>query len=211
MKWRPSSSVTLPASGFIEPCIPTPAKRTPAGRDWVFELKLDGYRMMVRKDGLDVRVYSRRGADFTKRFPRLVEAARGLRATSALLDGEGIVYDQHGMPDFNLIHSKEYDREVSLVAFDLLEKDGEDLRPLRLDERKRRLQYLVAKVREGIEFGDHIQGDGADIFKAACDLGHEGIVAKRKDLPYESGRSKRWLKIKNPDSPAMQRVQDEAF
>lgn len=95
---------------------------------------------MVRKDGLDVRVYSRRGADFTKRFPRLIDAARRLRATSALLDGEGIVYDRRGMPDFDLIHSKEYDREVSLVAFDLLEKDGEDLRPLRLDERKRRLQ-----------------------------------------------------------------------
>jgi len=84
----------------------------------VFELKLDGYRLMVRKDGGDVRVYSRRGADFTKRFPRLVAAARRLQAKSALLDGEGYVYDQHGMPDFNLIHSKEYDREVSLVAFD---------------------------------------------------------------------------------------------
>jgi bifunctional non-homologous end joining protein LigD len=93
-----------------------------------------------------VRVYSRRGADFTKRFPRLLEAVRRLRATSALLDGEGIVYDQHGMPDFNLIHSKEYDRHVSLVAFNLLAKDGEDLWPLRLDERKRRLAYLVAKV-----------------------------------------------------------------
>jgi bifunctional non-homologous end joining protein LigD len=132
MKWRPSSSVTLPAFGFIEPCIPTTTKRAPAGPDWLFELKMDGYRLMVRKSGLDVRIYTRRGADFTKRFPRLVDAVRRLRATSALLDGEGIVYDQHGMPDFNLIHSKEYDREVSLVAFDLLEKDGEDLRSRRL-------------------------------------------------------------------------------
>jgi bifunctional non-homologous end joining protein LigD len=97
------------------------------------------------------------------------------------------------------------------VAFDRLDKDSEDLRPLRLDERKRRLAYLVSKVRGGIEFGAHIEGNGADIFRAACTLGHEGIVAKRKDLPYESGRSKGWLKIKNPDRAAMQRVRDEAF
>lgn len=69
----------------------------------------------------------------------------------------------------------------------------------------------MAKVRDGIEFGDHIAGDGAGIFKAACDLGHEGIVAKRKDLPYESGRSKRWLKIKNPGSPAAGRIDGETF
>jgi ATP-dependent DNA ligase len=107
---------------------------------------MDGYRLMVRKAGADVRVYSRNGADFTKRFPRLVKAAQRLRATSAMLDGEGIVYDQHGMPDFNLIHSKEYDREVSLVAFDLLELNGEDLRPAPLTERKRRLEPLALSV-----------------------------------------------------------------
>jgi ATP-dependent DNA ligase len=78
MKWRAvSNSITLPAPGFIEPCIPTAAKRIPSGPDWVFELKLDGYRLHVRKAGSDVRVYSRRGADFTKRFPRLVKAASG--------------------------------------------------------------------------------------------------------------------------------------
>jgi hypothetical protein len=115
------------------------------------------------------------------------------------------------MPDFNLIHSKEYDREVSLVAFDMLEKDGEDLRPLPLLERKRRLQHLTKTIGEGIEFAEHLDGDGADIYKAACRLGHEGIVAKRKDLPYESGRSKRWVKIKNPASPAMKRVLDEGL
>jgi bifunctional non-homologous end joining protein LigD len=97
------------------------------------------------------------------------------------------------------------------VAFDILEKDGEDLRPLRLEERKRRLQYLVSKVRDGIEFVDHIEGDGADIFKAACKLGHEGIVAKRKDLPYESGRSRRWLKLKNPDSAAAKRIEEDTY
>jgi ATP-dependent DNA ligase len=128
MKWRAvSSTITLPAPGFVEPCIPSPAKKPPRGSDWLFELKHDGYRLLVRKAGVDIRIYSRRGADFTGRYPLLVAAARRLRATSVLLDGEGIVYDQNGMPDFNLIHKKEYDREVSLVAFDLLELNGEDV------------------------------------------------------------------------------------
>ena len=158
-----------------------------------------------------VRIYSRRGADFTLRFPRIVEAVRRLKVKSVLFDGEGIVYDHHGMPSFDLIHSKQYDREVSLVAFDLLELDGEDVARRPLIERKSQLHKLVAKVRDGIEFNEHIEGDGAVIFQHACHLGHEGIVAKRKDLPYESGRSKRWLKIKNPDAPAARRIEEETF
>jgi bifunctional non-homologous end joining protein LigD len=94
MKWRPSLSV--PSFGLIESCIPTVAKKPPAGPDWVYELKHDGYRLLARKDGLDVRIYSRRGADFTCQFPRLVQAKKRLRAKSAMLDGEGVVYDQHG-------------------------------------------------------------------------------------------------------------------
>jgi len=210
MKWRPNSSVPLPSAGFIEPCIPSPVKRAPTSADWIYELKLDGYRLLARKDGREVRIYSRRGADFTGRFPRLVEGMRRLRATSALLDGEGVVYDHKGMPNFDYIHSKQYDREVSLVAFDLLELNHEDVRPL-LIQRKTWLEKLVSKVSDVIEFSEHLEGDGADIFRAACKLGHEGIVAKRKELPYESGRSKRWLKMTNPDSPAARRIEDGTF
>jgi len=213
MKWRAlSSSVTLPASGFIEPCIPSPAKKAPTSAGWVFELKHDGYRMMVRKADDQVRIYSRRGADFTARFPRIVEAIRRLKVRSALIDGEGVVFNDKGMPSFNMIHSKQHDHAVSLVAFDLIELNGEDVRAAGLLDRKGRLARLVAKVRDdGIEYNDHLTGAGDDIFRAACKLGHEGIVAKRIDLPYESGRSKRWLKIKNLDSPAMQRVREETF
>jgi bifunctional non-homologous end joining protein LigD len=133
---------------------------------------------------------------------------RRLSATSAMLDGEGIVYDYNGMPNFEYIHSKQYDREVALVAFDLLELNGEDVRPQPLIQRKTWLEKLVSKEGDGIEFSEHLEGDGADIFRAACRLGHEGVIAKRKDLPYESGRSKCWLKIKNPDSPAATRIED---
>lgn len=210
MRWRSSTSVR-PASGFIEPCIPTVAKLAPVGPDWVYEIKHDGYRLMVHKHDDRVRVYTRRGADWTARFPRIIQAARKIKATSFLLDGEGIVYDTKGMPNFALLHSREYDNEVSLCAFDLLELAGKEVRKQPLDERKSLLADLLMKVKDGIEFNGHLEGDGPTIFEHACKLGHEGIVAKRKDLPYESGRSRRWLKIKNPDSPAMKRVEDGSF
>jgi bifunctional non-homologous end joining protein LigD len=150
-------------------------------------------------------------ADFTPRFPRIVEAVSRLKVRSALIDGEGVVYNDKGMPSFNMIHSKQHDHAVSLVAFDLLQLDGEDVRRTDLLARKLKLKLLVAKAKDGLEYNDHLTGAGSEIFAHACRLGHEGIVAKRIDLPYESGRSKRWLKIKNPDSPAMQRVRDERF
>jgi bifunctional non-homologous end joining protein LigD len=210
MRWRAGSHVR-PAPGFIPPCLPTIAKQPPTGPDWVYELKHDGYRLLVRRQDADVRVYSRNGANFTARFPRIVEAVRRLRVKSVLLDGEGIVYNGKGMPDFRLLHDKQNDFAATMIAFDLLEVDGEDLRPASLAHRKLRLARLLIKARDGIEYNDHIEGDGRDIYASACELGHEGIIAKRRDLPYESGRSKRWLKVKNPDSPAMQRVRDETF
>ena len=210
MKWRPESSITLPAPGFIEPCIPSPAKKVPRGADWIFELKHDGYRLMVRKAGVDVRIYSRRGADFTGRYPLLVAAMRRLRATSALLDGEGVVYDQNGMPSFDLIHSKEYNREVSLVAFDLLEKDGEDLRPQPLLERKRRLAHLLKPIKGGIELNEYLEGDGADIFRAACHLVTKASSPNGGIHPTRAG-DRCDVKIKNPDSAAAKRLEDGSF
>lgn len=207
---RPSRKPVV-APGFIVPCIPHPAKIVPAGADWIYEIKHDGYRLMVRRDGSTVRVYTRNGADYTARFPRIVEAARKLKVRSVLLDGEGIVYNGKGMPDFQLLHGKQNDAAVSLIAFDLLELDGVDFRKAPLVDRKKRLARLLAKLKGGIEYNDHLEGDGAEIFAAACRLGHEGIVAKRRDKPYESGRSHRWIKVKNPDSPAMQRLRDETF
>lgn len=181
------------------------------GPDWVYEIKHDGYRLMVRKHDDRVRIYTRRGADWTERFPRIVQAARAIKATAFLLDGEGIVYDGKGMPTFDLLHSRNHDREASLIAFDLLELSGTEVRKHPLSERKMLLAGLLHKLKDGIEFNDHLTEGGELVFKHACKLGHECIVAKRVDLPYESGRSRRWLKIKNPDSPAMKRVTDETF
>lgn len=209
MPWKMSNNVS-PAGGLIEPCLPTQAKRVPEGNDWIFELKHDGYRLMVRKADDRVRVYTRRGADWTRRFPRIVSAVQKLRATSFLIDGEGIVYNKNGMPSFDLLHSREYDKEVSLVAFDLLEIDGAAVRREPLLKRKSMLEKLLARVKDGIEFNGHLEGDGQTIFQHVCRLAHEGIVAKRIDLAYES-RSRRWIKVKNPTSPAFKRAEDATF
>ncbi|MGY3532600.1 ATP-dependent DNA ligase [Bradyrhizobium sp. USDA 4452] len=160
MRWSSTSKVT-PAAGWIEPCLPTVAKRAPTGDDWIFEIKHDGYRLMVRKHEERVRVFTRRGADWTKRFPRVVAAVRRLSVGSLMIDGEAIVYNKDGMPNFELLHSREYDKEVSLVAFDLLELDGAEVRRKALIDRKAQLRKLLSKVKDGIEYNDHIEGDGA--------------------------------------------------
>lgn len=211
MRSRSSGGTVSPVIGFIEPCIPTVAKAAPSGDEWIHEIKFDGYRLVVRKDEDRVRVFTRRGADWTKRFPRIVAAVRELKVDSALIDGEGIVYDAKGMPSFDLIHSHEHDNEASLLAFDLLELNGTPVSKQPLVERKELLADVLAKGKAGIEFNEHIEGHGHLIFEHVCKLGHEGIVAKRRDLPYESGRSRRWLKIKNPNSAAMRRVKDGTF
>ena len=140
-------------------------------------------------------------ADFTPRFPRIVEAVRRLKVRSVLIDGEGVVYNDKGMPSFNMIHSKQHDHAVSLVAFDLLELDGEDVRAASLLDRKARLARLVAKAKDGIEYNDHLTGAGAEIFAHACRLGHEGIVAKRIDLALRKRPIKALAEDQEPGQP----------
>lgn len=210
MRWRTSSKV-LAAPGFIEPCLPTVAPRPPQGDDWVYEIKHDGYRLMVRRSGEHVRIYTRRGADWTKRFPRVVDAVQRLKVSSILLDGEGVVCDEQGLAVFDKLHSRANDDSVNLCAFDILELNGEDIRPLKLLDRKARLRKVLARTKDGIYYTDHIADDGKMVFEHACKFGCEGIVAKRIDGPYRSGRTTSWLKIKNPLSPAMKRVEDGTF
>ena len=192
--------------GFVEPCLPSKAEQPPSGPLWVHEIKHDGYRLMVRRDGSRiVRCFTRNGNDWTDRFPAIVETATQLRATSFLIDGEAVIIGDDGTPDFRALRSQHRDHEAVLVAFDLLERDGEDLRDLPLIERKRRLGRLIGKMknRRAIQYGEHLKGNGASVLDYACRLGLEGIVSKRVDAPYRSGPSKTWLKSKNP---AMERA-----
>jgi bifunctional non-homologous end joining protein LigD len=208
---RWSISRVIAAPGFIEPCLPTVATRPPNGPLWLHEIKHDGYRLMVKKHGDAVRIYTRRGADWTDRFPAIVGVARKIKAFSFHIDGEGVVCSDAGLAMFDRLHSKSYDAAVFLFAFDLIEVDGTDLRKLALVERKLRLRALLARRKSGIVYNDHIDGDGATIYAHACKLGFEGIVSKRRDFGYSSGRSKGWLKVKNPKAPAALRIEEGTF
>ncbi len=116
----------------------------PAGPQWLHEIKHDGYRLLVRKAAGKVRIYTRRGTDWTKRFPAIVEAASKIKVASFYLDGEGVVCNADGVALFDELHSKANDHAVFLYAFDLLEIDGEDLRPVPLEQRKARLRNVLA-------------------------------------------------------------------
>ena len=199
-------------SGFIEPCQPSKVARPPSGSLWVHEIKHDGYRLMVRRDGSRVRCFTRNGNDWADRFPSIVEAAARLKAQSFLIDGEVVIARDDGMPDFHALRSKRRGPEAVLYAFDLLEHDGADLRDLPLIERKQRLARLLGRAkRQAICFNEHLTGDGPTVFKHVCRMGLEGIVSKRTDAPYRSGPSRTWLKSKNPASEAVRREREEEW
>jgi bifunctional non-homologous end joining protein LigD len=197
--------IVVRADGFVDPCIPTLAAKPPAGPGWVHEIKHDGYRLILRRDGEMVRLFTRRGYDWTEHYPAIASAAAKLRAKSFTLDGEAVVAGADGVAIFDALHRRGRVIDAILQAFDLLELDGEDLRPLPLRQRKPRLARLLARARAGIALNEHTDEDGAVVFRNACKLGLEGIVSKRLTAPYRSGPSRDWIKVKNPDSPAMVR------
>jgi bifunctional non-homologous end joining protein LigD len=201
-------SVVPSTSGFIAPCIPTRAVKPPAGTGWVHEIKHDGYRLQVRRVGDQVRLFTRRGYDWSGRYPAIAVTAMLLRARSFTLDGEAVVCGPDGVAIFDALHRRGTVTEAMLYAFDVLELDGEDLRSLPLGDRKRRLVRLLGGRRLGIVLSDHTDEDGATIFRQACKMGLEGIVSKRLTAPYRSGPSRDWVKVKNPDSPAMIRARE---
>jgi bifunctional non-homologous end joining protein LigD len=194
--FRPSPSKKRP--GLIEPCIPTQASRPPAGPQWVHEIKHDGYRLIARKQAGRVRLFTRRGYDWTDRYPLIAKAVAALKANPITVDGEAVYCDENGLSVFDDLHSRKRDDRVILYAFDLLEIDGEDSRPKPLLARKARLEKLLAKAPAGIQYNEHVEGDGRLVFDHACKLDLQGIVSKLRDHPYRSSRSKTWLKVKNP-------------
>src|SRR5215470_8925593 len=193
----------------IQPCLPKPAKEPPAGPDWIHEIKHDGFRILARRDGDNVRLYTRNGYNFADRFPRIVEAVKSLPVQSCFIDGEAIVVDTNGLATFDLLRSWQHNHAAILCAFDLIELDGKNLRWVPIEERKHALANVLYRERDGIAFNQHYDGDGPAIFKHACALGCEGIVSKRLGSTYRSGRVNDWLKIKNPKAPAVKREAEE--
>src|SRR6187401_1396357 len=186
---------------LYQPCLPTRSMKAPTGPLWIHEIKHDGFRIVARQ--------TKQSYDYAERYPLIVEAISSLKVLSIVIDGEAMCFTG-AMHDFDKLWNRTHDHEAKLCAFDLLELDGEDCRPKPLAERKKKLFKLLRRVWRGIEYVEHLEGDGAVIFEHACKLGLEGIVCKRIDLPYRPGPSKSWIKVKNKTHPAMLRVK-EAF
>ncbi len=184
----------------IEPQLATAAQRPPSRGDWLYEIKFDGYRMLTRIEDTDIRFITRNGHDWTDRLSRLTKAVVAIPAQNAWLDGEAVVLDEAGRPDFNLLQNA-FDRrstaDVVMFYFDLLWLDGDDLRSQPLRARRDLLRELLAKIDEpAIRFSDDFAQDPQSLLASACEMRLEGIIGKRADAPYRSGRSTDWIKLK---------------
>ena len=166
----------------------TPNPSHPAGDAWLHEVKFDGYRCQLHKAGDDVVIFSKNGREFTNRFPGVRDAVLTLPCKSAVIDGEVVACKKDGTPDFRALHSGNYTQEILCVwAFDLMELNGEDLRPFPLVARKRKLEVILRRH-------DHSYVRHSEPFKnGRREL--EGIVSKRKHAPYKSGKCD-WVKVK---------------
>src|ERR1051325_2460941 len=182
----------------FHPQLATLVKKTPRGDEWLHEIKFDGYRIGCRIGDGRTQLLSRNGKDWTNHFPEVARAAERLPVERALVDGEVAVLLEDGRTSFQALQNASEGRKGSLVylVFDLLHLDGRDLSIEPLEERKRVLAKLVARQREPerIRYSDHFTGRGDDVLREACRTGLEGIVSKRRDLPYRAGRSDAWLK-----------------
>jgi bifunctional non-homologous end joining protein LigD len=196
----------MPKSAF-DPCIPTRGTKVPNRPEWLHEIKHDGYRLIVQRAGKRVRLFTRNGYDWSQRFPLIVEAALRNRQGSFVIDGEAVLLGVDGRSDFDGLHSRRHDEEVQFYAFDMLVSDGQDIRSLPLSMRKASLSRLLTRRVDGIFLSNFEQGEiGPDLFRKACEFGLEGLVSKHRDRAYRGGTAPHWIKVKNPNHPAMTRV-----
>jgi DNA ligase D-like protein (predicted ligase) len=183
---------------FVEFQLPTLVETPPEGPGWIHEIKYDGYRTeLLIQDGT-ARAMTRRAFDWSAKYPGIVEAAARLPVDSAIIDGEVIVMDEKGRTDFATLRSaiRWQPQRLVFVAFDLLHLDGQDLRIRPLLRRRELLQELIGEEGGAIQFSHHVAGLGSDFYQAVEKLGLEGMVSKRADAPYRSGRGTSWLKAK---------------
>jgi bifunctional non-homologous end joining protein LigD len=188
----------------IEPCLALLSRKPPEGPEWGYEVKWDGYRIAVHRErGNNVRVLTRGGHDWTDRFPGIAKAVLELGAGTMIIDGEAVILDDRGRSDFAMLQSslggrggRRVSSDTVLYAFDLLYLDGHDLSMLSLKERRMLLDPLLENAQGAIRLSEMFDTDGATLFARACEFELEGIVAKRLDAPYRSGRGGEWRKIK---------------
>ncbi len=195
---KPGKASAMP--DFVPPQLCRAVDRPPGGAAWCHEVKFDGYRVQMRIEGGEVALNTRKGLDWAEKFPAIAKEARSL--PDALIDGEVVAMDQKGLPDFSALQAAIADGKTdNLVyfAFDLLFAGTEDLRTLPLHERKARLKRLL-ETRKGksklIRYVEHFEEDGEAVLQSARQLSLEGIVSKKLDARYRSGRSESWTKAK---------------
>lgn len=200
----PGSTESLPA--FISPQLAMQASRPPAGDAWFHELKLDGYRIQAHIDRSSqgssrVKLFTRTGLDWTHRMPAIARDLQAMEVETAIFDGEVVVLTPSGEASFALLQAAFDEKRplpLTYFVFDLLHLNGHNLRALALEERKRVLTELLATStgESSVRLSQHIEADGAELFREACRLGAEGIICKRRSSPYSPGRSGSWIKVK---------------
>lgn len=214
MQKRREIASSDPMPTRIEPCLALLVPRPPKGEGWAYEVKWDGYRLVINVDQVRSKVLTRNGHDWTSRFQHLADAAAKLGHNTMILDGEGVVLDAKGRSDFSMLQKalggrggRRFAHEAVFFAFDILYLDGRDLRSMPLSERRELLKQVISDDQTGtIRLSEEVDAAGVEFFKIACEHGLEGIVAKRLDAPYRSGRHGEWQKIKCVQSESFQIV-----
>jgi bifunctional non-homologous end joining protein LigD len=194
---RSQATASLSLPDFIEPQLATSADKPPTGAGWVHEIKFDGYRMQLRTERGTVSLKTRKGLDWSDRFPEI--AAAGAKLADGLIDGEVVALDSTGAPDFAALQAAIMEgksRDLVFFAFDQLFAGQKDLRALPLSERKGQLKDTLADAPPNLRYVDHFVVAGEAVLQSACRMHLEGVVSKRMDAPYESGRSQSWIKSK---------------
>jgi bifunctional non-homologous end joining protein LigD len=181
---------------FLPPCEPILRPRPPRGDAWLHEVKFDGFRAQLRKAGDAVTIYSRNGHDFTPRYPAIAAALKALRARSAIIDAEVTVCGGDGVPQFYRLLTSRFDQgELCVWAFDLLELDGDDLRQEPLQTRRAALAKTLRRASPFLRLSESFS-DPTRLLAECERRGLEGIVSKRRDSLYRSGKSSAWIKVK---------------
>jgi bifunctional non-homologous end joining protein LigD len=186
----------ISASGWVEPCKAVLVKEPPACSDWIHEIKHDGYRVIAVISAGRARIFTRRGLDWSSRMPSIRAVLEVPPVTSATIDGEAIMVGQDGFSDFFALHkalAAGSAPDAGLIAFHLIELDGKNLRDDAIEARRKR---LIGSPTPALQFSDEIGGEGKDALRAACEMGLEGIVSKRRGAAYRSGRNPEWRKVK---------------
>ncbi|MEY9403596.1 bifunctional non-homologous end joining protein LigD [Bradyrhizobium japonicum] len=186
--------VKAPFPGFVEPALASSIEKVPSGARWIHEIKFDGYRVQVHLANEAVKVFTRRGHDWTNRFKKVADDAWHIKAGSAIVDGEVVVPAADGTTDFSVLQNELKGRSTStvLVAFDLLYLNGRDLRKLPLFQRKTELKKTIHGTE--VQFSESFEIEGREMFAHACKIGLEGVVSKVRDSAYASGRGNNWVK-----------------